>query len=221
MPAVTRPAKPAHTVGFAPVITLVLWTGCLLVGTLGFTLPYASPRAPTPPPPPVTFQKISVELNPNPRPPAPVPVLSTTPLTSPPLAPPPPVAVAAASPALAFALPVPGPVRVVTTAQAASSSQAASAVQNVPVQTLVFGQGEGRQPPLPYPPAAILQHQEGTVLVRLNVDADGRVTSAEVSSPSRWPLLNETALRMVRDHWHFAPGAPRTYEVAIHFTLHK
>ena len=220
MPAVTQSAKHAHAVGFTPVITLVLWAGSLLVGTLGLTLPYARPPAPTPPPPPVTFRQIPVELEQSPLPHAPIPILPITPLTAPPPAPP--AAVTARSPALAIVQPVPGPVHMDASAQTASSFQAANAVQNVTIQPLVYGQGEGRQPLPPYPSAAKRgDGQEGIVTVQLNVDPDGRVTGVKILTACRWPLLNASALRTVRDCWHFSPGAPRSYHVAIRFTLEK
>lgn len=218
MPA-TQPDRSAHTVGLVPVITLVLWTGCLLTGAIGLSLPYARPRPTVRPLPPVTAQKISVVLKHSlPGPSAPAHQVTAR-LPAPPLTPP--VAVAAPSPALAFALPVPDPVSVTDAAQATPPTQATAATQNTPVQPLVFGQGEGRQPAPLYPSTAIRQGQEGTVTVRLDVDADGRVTSAEASAPSPWPLLNEAAIRTVRERWRFAPGASRSYEVAIRFTLQK
>ena len=214
-------SKPAtKTIGFAPIITFVLWAGCLLVGGLGYALPYSRPRPPTPEPAPVTVEKIVVELTADPLPAAD----STTPPD--PLAPPPaapPLAVAAPSPALAFPLPVTGPVRIVDAAHASSSTQTApaSAARSAPVQPLVFGRGEGRQPAPTYPAVSLRQGQEGTVSVRFNVAEDGRVLAAAIASSSPWPLLDEAALRAVRERWHFSPGAVRTYEVAIRFTLQK
>ena len=62
----TAPAAPAEAdvkeTALAPVVTLVLWLGCLLVGTLGFVLPYARPRPPVPPAPVVQAELIKVEL---------------------------------------------------------------------------------------------------------------------------------------------------------------
>ncbi len=218
-PAPFRPIA-TKTIGFAPIITFILWAGCLLVGGLGYALPYSRPQPAAPEPAPVTAEKITVELTADPLPAAD----STTPpdpLALPPSAPP--LAVAAPSPALAFPLPVTGPVRIVDAAHASSSTQTApaSATRSSPVQPLVFGRGEGRQPAPTYPAASLRQGQEGTVSVRFNVAEDGRVTAVAVASSSPWPLLDEAALRAVRERWRFSPGAARTYEVAIHFTLQK
>jgi len=100
-------------------------------------------------------------------------------------------------------------------------ASAAASISTTPVQPLVFGRGEGRQPAPLYPSTAIRSGMEGTVGIRLNVDENGRVLSAEVSSPSPWPLLNESALRAVRELWHFSPGIKRTYEVSFPFILKK
>ena len=108
-----------------------------------------------------------------------------------------------------------------TTNEATASVQTTTAVKSVPVQPLVFGQGEGRQPAPPYPPTAIRQGQEGIVTVRLNVGSDGQVTAAEASIPSPWPLLNEAAIRTVRNRWYFTAGVPRSYEVIIRFKIQK
>ena len=88
------------------------------------------------------------------------------------------------------------------------------------VQHLTYGHGEGRQPAPIDPYEAALAHQQGTVVVRFTVDANGNVTGADAVSPSPWPLLNQAAVRAVRDTWHFsAAGAPRAYEVSIQFKL--
>ena len=94
----------------APILTLVLWVGCLLVGGLGFVLPYSRPQ---PPPPATTIQAelLKVDLSSDP-PPAPAAALPTPPesaepppLFAPPALPQAPqlVAVALPSPAVAFA----------------------------------------------------------------------------------------------------------------------
>jgi TonB family protein len=212
----------------AQVLTLVLWGGCVLVGTLGFVLPYARPHAPTPTHEPVLVEKLMVELT-NESPPQTAQPLS-------PLAEPPPPAalaqtqistpVAVAEPsAVVFALPVEGPTITVAAAQAAHSSPAAVATSRtagLPTpQALVFGQGEGRQPAPEYPARSAKLGQEGVVGIRLTVDANGRVIDTIVANACAWPLLNDAAERTVRHRWRFSRGALRVYEVAIHFALAK
>src|SRR5690606_11982859 len=88
-----------------------------------------------------------------------------------------------------------------------------------PVQTLTYGRGEGRQPAPDYPRVAVRQGQEGVVRVRFSVGEDGRVLGAEAVGRCPWPLLNDSALRAVREKWRFPRGAVRLYEVAIRFEL--
>jgi TonB family protein len=212
------------------VLTLVLWLGCVAVGLLGFALHYSRPVAPAPAPAPVTVEKINVELTQDPLPPA--DVQPTDPLATPPppsaLAQPAvvqPIAVAEPS-TVAFALPVEGPTVVVPATQASRTRSSinpnATSGSSLPSpQTLVFGQGEGRQPAPEYPAQAMRLRQEGNVGVRLTVNADGRVVDATVAAPSAWPSLNDAAERCVRHRWRFSRGSLRVYEVSIRFALAK
>jgi TonB family protein len=210
------------------VFTFVLWIGCLAVGTLGFALPYARPAAPAPEPEPITAEFLNIELSNDPLPPEIAPASAVMP--APPLleaiALPEtaqPILVAEPSPAIAFALPVQSPTRVVNAAQATySRSETTDKISvSLPVQTLTFGRGEGKQPAPEYPLQAKRQGQEGSVKVRLTVGRDGRVISAEGVQGSPWPLLNDAAIRTVQQRWRFSPGPLRLFEVLIHFQLNK
>ena len=104
---------------------------------------------------------------------------------------------------------------------ASSPATNTTAVAAPRAQTLIYGQDEGKRPAPLYPPVARLQRQEGTVVVRFTVSENGRVVAAQALSPSRWPLLNEAALRVVRERWRFPSGPPRLYDVAMCFNLTK
>ena len=230
------------------VLTAVLWLGCVLVGALGFVMPYSRPRPPSPPAPVVIAQLMKVELT---TPPATPPVIFQA---LPPLASPPPLAAAAVLPAApqflavgqpslaaASAPPIEAPARIVDVNQAAVVRPTLQSTPVVPssvtstrtgprspvvapeptVQTLTFGEGEGTQPAPHYPDAARRAGQEGTVTVRLSVGTDGRVSASEASAPSPWNALNREALRVVREQWRFPPGPERRYEVPIRFELRK
>lgn len=93
-----------------------------------------------------------------------------------------------------------------------------SGVTNGP-ETLVYGEGEGRQPAPTYPARARVAGQQGVVWVQFKVAPDGRVFAAEVQRPSPWSLLNAEALRTVRDRYRFNPGRLRFYEIPIRFEL--
>lgn len=77
----------------------------------------------------------------------------------------------------------------------------------------------GDQPWPDYPAAARRRGEEGTVTVRLSVDAAGAVTSAAVAASSGWRSLDEAAAGTVRRRWSFPPGEPRDYLVDIRFEL--
>ncbi len=228
-PTAARPTNLMAHIGFepnddtplAPVLTFVVWVVCLAVGVLGFLLPYARPHRPVKAADSVKVERLVVELknapevapenerspgNPSPSVPLPADAMA-----------PPPIAVAQPSAAIAFAVPVEGPTRVVPFNQATYARPSSPATPAV--QRLTFGQGEGRQPSPQYPVQAIQQHQEGTVVVRLVVGENGQVSSAEATQPCPWPLLNEAALRAVRQQWRFPPGDLRVYDVAIRFEI--
>jgi protein TonB len=214
-----------------PVLTLILWLGCLAVGIAGVLVPYARPLPPKPAPPPIVAKLLNVELTTDPLPPVSQPpklpdLMQPPPVAPPPVVPPPPsMAVAAPSPNIAFAVPIAEPARVVPAAEASyrtvEKPKVAPAPAPVVAQPLTFGHGEGRQPAPEYPRQAERQGQEGVVTVRMTVGEDGRVLAAEAVSPSPWPLLNQAALRVVKSRWRFVPGTLRAYEVAIRFQLKK
>ncbi|MEQ2009024.1 MAG: energy transducer TonB [Limisphaerales bacterium] len=245
-PSIARTAEDVAPVG---VLTAVLWLGCVGVGALGFALPYARPRPAAPAASPVLAELIKVELTHSPAPaPANIALPTPSPTQPPPLFAPatPPqapqlVAVALPSPTVAFALPIEAPARIVDVNQAAfvrpapkpapiAPSTAPTTGKEKPsagiapapvVQTLTFGEGEGTQPAPRYPDTARRAGQEGTVVIRFTVGADGRVLAAEPSSPSPWGALNREAVRTVREQWRFKPGRARLCEVAIRFELKK
>ena len=62
-----------------------------------------------------------------------------------------------------------------------------------------------KNPEPPYPAAARRRRQEGLVLLQVTVAAAGRATRVEVKQSSSFPLLDEAAVRAVRE-WEFAPA---------------
>ena len=224
--------KVRATPGLLPILTAILWVGCLAVGAVGFVLPYARPVAPPKPPEPVIAELLKVELTHDSLPASDIAPPKTELITPPPLSEPltplpdvPPLLAVAEPSAVAFALPVEGPARMVEPAQAAYVQPVEAPVEvpaPVPaVQTITYGQGEGRQPAPNYPRISVRQGQEGVVRVRFSVGENGRVLGAEAVGRCPWPLLNESALEAVRDKWRFPRGGARLYEVAIRFELTK
>ena len=167
---------------------------------------------------------------PPPELPAPTVELSSPPpppeAFTPPAAPPP-LALAQPSPAVAFPVPVKATATVTETKLARYTPPV---VTNAPVvkpveapqpQRLVFGEGEGKQPAPEYPRLALRQGQEGIVVARIQVGEDGSVLAVKLASPSPWPLLNDAALKVVRQRWHFRAGPPRIYDAPIRFEITK
>lgn len=205
-----------------PIGTLIVWLICLTIGVLGIWLSYPMPLAPPREPPPVQAQLIDVmagapaaaaDVVPPPQPiPTDAPPLPTTP------PPPEETAVEEPSPHVAFAVPAPAP----APALAANTSAKASPSNAGPqVQHLVLGVGEGQQPKPDYPLEAMLAHEQGTVVVEFTVDRDGNVAEVRAKSPTPYFLLNEAAVRKIRDAWRFPPGPPRRFDVRITFQLRE
>lgn len=79
-------------------------------------------------------------------------------------------------------------------------------------------------PPV-YPAAARAAGQEGTVVLRLKIDLNGRIVTCQVTSSSGHPLLDAAAVSAVRS-WRFVPamnraGRPAAWNgrLPIHFVL--
>jgi periplasmic protein TonB len=102
-----------------------------------------------------------------------------------------------------------------------ASQSALAPSASLKVETLILGQGQGKQPAPEYPAAAKRLGQEGTVVVRFDVNGQGQVISAELQQPSPWPLLNQSALRVVRERWRFLSGGVRRFVVTIRFEMIK
>jgi protein TonB len=83
----------------------------------------------------------------------------------------------------------------------------------------------GFNPKPPYPLIARRMGVQGIVLLRVHVRADGSVAAAEIKQSSGSTLLDDSALRTVRESWRFMParldGVPveSWVEVPIRFVL--
>jgi protein TonB len=76
----------------------------------------------------------------------------------------------------------------------------------------------------PYPYLSRRYNEQGTVVLRVLVKADGTVGALEIASSSGYPLLDRSATSTVR-HWRFQPatvdGKPvaEWYELSIPYKL--
>lgn len=225
--------------------TLGTWVTCLLVGLCGILVPYPRERPPSKVPPPLVVEKLETALVPdqetpvNPSPagaPDVIPQPPAPPEPAPPLEPSLP-SVSLPSPQIALAEPVEVPAQPVApmpvqrpmppakpspSASRSGSSAAGPAAASPPaVRHLTFGVGEGAQPSPDYPAAAVNAGEQGNVGIRFTVDESGKVVSVELASPSRWPLLNQSALHAIRERWRFTPGPIRRFDVVIQFQLNQ
>ena len=71
----------------------------------------------------------------------------------------------------------------------------------------------GRNPPPRYPVAALRRGEGGTVVLRVNVGADGRADDVAVARRSGSRELDRAAMVAVRD-WRFKPATRNGREVA-------
>ena len=180
----------------------------------GLLMKYPQPTEPVKIIAPVNAEILNVEVTRDRTPPSPAQAVPPQQTPSPPDAAPPPDVpppIAVADPSILFPLQVKQSPIVPLAAPNKTSLP--------PVQHLVFGQGEGQQPAPEYPREAIIARQQGTVVVEFILDTDGHVQSAEATSPSPWPLLNQSALRTIQEQWSFPPGRVRRCDVSIVFQL--
>ncbi|WP_295138760.1 energy transducer TonB [uncultured Reyranella sp.] len=133
-------------------------------------------------PPPPTAAEMKPVAPPKPRPPQPKPAVA-----------PRPTAQAAVTKA-----PVPDAGNASITQQQAAASSSLVAFEGKP---------RYRIPPTPavYPPRSIELGQQGEVMVRVRLDADGTAAEIMVWRSSTFPLLDRAALTAVRG-WHFLPA---------------
>ena len=129
---------------------------------------------------------------------------------------------------VAFPLPTEAPTRIVQKPELAAAKRvqpkaetetSTQSAQTAAPKKLTYGSGEGRQPAPRYPSRALRERQEGPVTVVFTVGENGRVTTAEVTGPCAWPLLNDEASRVIRSRWRFSRGSVRRYQVTINFKI--
>ena len=206
-------------VGLTPIMTAVVWIGCVVVGLTGILTPIIRLKPPAKQLSPVQVTLMRVELTQTaaPQPNAPPPAAKQpTEQTAP--APPPAAAIAQPSPSIAFQLPTSLPAAVATAADAVPARQPSASDTAAPtVQHITYGVGEGQQPKPEYPLEAQIAREYGAITIRFTIDQDGNVTDAQVIKRCPYPDLNQSALRGVRDLWHFAPGPPRIAETEIDY----
>ena len=91
----------------------------------------------------------------------------------------------------------------------AGESQAPSLAPSIPAPA-AGGAGVQLQyrsaPPPSYPIAALRNHEQGTVLLRVRVEPDGRASSVVIERSSGSRALDTAARQQVLRHWRFVPA---------------
>jgi protein TonB len=131
--------------------------------------------------------------------------------------------VAADPSAVAFAVPVHGPV-ILAPARFAAPPPRVTRPPPAPAPTrfVPTGKEAGSFPwPRAYPRQALLERQQGTVMLLVQVGEDGRPSSVTIHESSGFGTLDRHALEWVRDNWRWPPGPPRAYYVPFVYQLPK
>jgi periplasmic protein TonB len=118
-----------------------------------------------------------------------------------PIVAPPPIVQTPAPPPVVAVSPAPPPPMPAAVAPAAHAGPPSPAPGPVSISRLAQMPGN---PPLKYPTAAKLRHQQGVVRLRITVGTDGRVTDIGIAQSSGFDALDEAAMDVVR-RWKFQP----------------
>lgn len=136
---------------------------------------------------------------------------------------PPVIAVTVDSAAVAFSVPTVGNMVVpMSMAQAppAHPMQGAVPVSNVQIERISATGVGGSRPAPPYPADSLVNREQGTVVVLIEVDETGRITTASVKESSGFWRLDKETVDYVRRHWLFGPAkGQRVYEAPIVYQL--
>ena len=99
--------------------------------------------------------------------------------------------------------------------------QAPAPIKRLPASLDTTGTG-GERPQPPYPKIALDQGQQGTVVLLLTADHEGKIISAEVKESSGFPVLDRSALDYVRRHWALPRNATTNlFETSITYRIVK
>lgn len=109
------------------------------------------------------------------------------------------VAPTAAAPAATTAAPSPGP------SSATATGQSGQGEAHDTISKARFDADYLHNPAPPYPPQARRMSEEGKVILRVEVSAEGRAENVEIKTSSGSARLDESALRTVCN-WRFVPA---------------
>ncbi|MGC3982866.1 MAG: energy transducer TonB [Steroidobacteraceae bacterium] len=114
----------------------------------------------------------------------------------------PPIQTAAPEPSDAPAAPSPEPPVAVAPIVTAPPVEAPP----LPVTAPIGRAGYLNNPPPNYPAAALRQGWQGTVILRVHVQANGKPDTVEVQKSSGRKVLDDEAVRTVKNYWSYTPA---------------
>jgi len=118
--------------------------------------------------------------------------------------------VAPADAPVAFAVPVQGVVIIAKEARLATPPPPVTQAQVGPTKFDQNAKDGGTYPEPKYPPLAWAHQYQGTVTLEILVDESGKITSVKVKKTAGYSVLDDAAVKVVKDSWRFPPtGAPR------------
>lgn len=79
--------------------------------------------------------------------------------------------------------------------------------------------GHLHNPKPPYPQRSIENGEEGTVRLRVTVEANGRPSKVELAKSSGYPALDRSALKTVREQYRFIPATRAGVAVRSDYTF--
>lgn len=79
--------------------------------------------------------------------------------------------------------------------------------------------GHLHNPKPPYPPRSIENGEEGTVRLRVTVEANGRPSAVSLVKSSGYPALDRSALKTVREQYRFIPATRAGVAVRSDYTF--
>jgi protein TonB len=182
----------------------------LVIGLIGFRVPRieVKPIAPAEQVVPVVFVPQPEQPKPAVEPPPDEPPPDTQEIVDTPQV----VTVVAANPAdVAFAVPVEGAVMVAPARYATPPPPTLTVAPPKPTRFDPNAQSSGSYPMPQYPGIALRNGYQGTVEIQIEVDESGNVTAASVLKSSGYQVLDNAALKIVKERWRFPPGKPGTF----------
>jgi periplasmic protein TonB len=169
--------------------------------------PVVAPASPAPQPPQPVARQQPTMPSPKPAPrPAPAPVAPATPKPAPP-------------PASAITLP-PVTTAAPTTATAPPAAEVAAPAAPAPPRIDLPSSSADylNNPPPPYPPLSKRMGEQGQVVVRTRIEANGTASQAEIRTSSGFERLDRAALETVK-RWRYVPGTRGGVPEAMWFNI--